>query len=48
MADSRKPAIEDADFPELAMKYAASLESATKSADSKEPAKTAPTKTTSI
>ena len=34
MADSRKPAIEDADFPEPA----------TKNADSKKPAKTATTK----
>ena len=35
-ADSKKPAIEDADFPEPA----------TKNADSKKLAKTAPTKTT--
>ena len=41
MADSRKPAIEDADSPEPAMKNADSPEPATKSADSKKPAKTA-------
>ena len=43
MADSRKPAIEDADSPEPAMKNADSPEPATKNADSKKPAKTAPT-----
>ena len=46
MADSRKPAIEDADSREPAMKNADSPEPATKNADSKKPAKTATTKAT--
>ena len=46
MADSRKPAIEDADSPEPAMKNADFPEPARKSADSKKPAKTATTKAT--